>query len=181
MNMDWSLFMWHPPLSTRGNLILSYGLVDTLFLHTVHLYFQQAARWSFQASAVSSCGSAPVSPWWFSCCAFTMAWASLPGTPWMWSRLNHSLLLGGEVATFPAVYGFMLNRHVHKNTGVIKSALIYGLFSALFSLLICLPPEEQALVSAMLCVSCLQCWGTWYLGLLLASQRLSPSSWRHLC
>lgn len=33
----------------------------------------------------------------------------------------------------------------------------------------------------MLCVSCPQCWGTWFLGLLLASPRPFPSCWPRLC
>lgn len=87
-------------LSMLGRKVRPGSLV-TLWVCQLLLFFwkcvcPQVAPWSYQASAVFSCGSAPVNPWWFSCCAFIMASASLPGTPWMLSPPSPSLLSGGN-------------------------------------------------------------------------------------
>lgn len=55
----------------------------------------QEAPWCYQASAASSCGSAPVSQWWSSCFVSTTASVSLLGTPWMWSPLSCTQQTGG--------------------------------------------------------------------------------------
>lgn len=160
---------------------LAVTLVPSL---SSYLHVNQVAPWCFQASAVSSCGSAPLSPWWFSCCAFTTAWASLPGTPWMWSPLSRSLLSGGgqwcrwvficlhhclDLFVQVSMFGWTYIEKQKQNMLVCKHFVVS------------LSTEEQGLGSATLCVSWLQSWETWSLVLLLASPRPSPYWWPHLC
>lgn len=79
----------------------------------------QGAPWCCQASAASSSGSAPVSPWWSSCSVSITGSVSLRGTLWMWSPLSCIPQTGGECSSgvFPSRSHYRLRTTVKKIIG----------------------------------------------------------------
>lgn len=133
----------------------------------------QEAPWCCPASAASSFGSAPVSPWWSSCSVSTMASVSLLGTPWMWSPLSCTQQTGGEYCTHYiqnfSISTLLIRAHLTHTTKCLTAILVF-LFSG-----------AQALASVTQCVNWQRCWATWSLAHWWASLRPFPFCWHRLC